>query len=122
MLGVASSAAGDELADILAVAGIEDSLRLRACAHDAEKAEPAPDVVTAALQKMGLAADEALMVADTPYDVTAAHSAGVRIALRCGGWDDRSLARADAIFDDPAQLDADMDKCYGVEGVKARLA
>ncbi len=123
VLGVATSAGADELAAILAVAGIDDILRLRVCADDVERAKPAPDVVTAALQKMALAPEETLMVADTPYDITAAHGAGVRIiALRCGGWDDRSLAQADAIFDDPAQLAARLDKYYGVVGVIARLA
>lgn len=46
------------------------------------------------------------MVGDTPYDVEAAHRAGVSaIALRSGGyWDDGALSGASAIFTDPAEL------------------
>jgi phosphoglycolate phosphatase-like HAD superfamily hydrolase len=46
------------------------------------------------------------MVGDTPYDIEAAHRAGVAaIALRCGGyWTDADLLGAIEIFDNPAAL------------------
>jgi phosphoglycolate phosphatase-like HAD superfamily hydrolase len=46
------------------------------------------------------------MLGDTPSDHEAAARARVpAIALRCGGWwDDAALARAAAIYDDPADL------------------
>lgn len=45
------------------------------------------------------------MLGDTPYDVEAATRAGIRIiALRTGGWTDRYLHGAAAIYDDPADL------------------
>ena len=51
------------------------------------------------------------MLGDTPYDIEAAHNAGVTaVALRCGGhWSDQELAGAVAIFDDPADLAAHLD-------------
>ena len=46
------------------------------------------------------------MIGDTPYDIEAAHRAGVEaIALRCGGyWTDAAFHGALAIFDHPAAL------------------
>lgn len=39
------------------------------------------------------------------YDIEAAHRGGVRvISLRSGGWNDAALAKADVIYDDPADL------------------
>ena len=55
--------------------------------------------------------DEAIMLGDTPYDVTAAGRAGVRcVALRCGGWGDDDLRDAVAVYDDPADLLAHYDQ------------
>ena len=45
------------------------------------------------------------MLGDTPYDIQAASIAGVDvIAFRCGGFDDKQLSEALAIYDDPADL------------------
>jgi len=72
---------------------------------DVENSKPDPDVVRAALHKSGLEADEVVMLGDTPYDVEAAHRAGVAaVALLCGGWDAEALADATAIYEDPADL------------------
>jgi HAD superfamily hydrolase (TIGR01509 family) len=104
-LVVASSAARDELGPLLEVAGVADLLREQTSADDAERSKPDPDIVVAALGKLGLAADEALMVGDTPYDVQAAGKAGVRvIGLRSGGWDEAGLAGAVAVYAHPADL------------------
>jgi HAD superfamily hydrolase (TIGR01509 family) len=122
-LAVATSAGNRELSELLAVAGLESILTLRVSADDVCATKPAPDGVLAALKKMQLSPAQAVMVADSPFDVTAAHEAGVRIiALRCGGWNDRSLSHADAIFDDPAQLQVSLDKPYSLVGATARLA
>jgi phosphoglycolate phosphatase-like HAD superfamily hydrolase len=61
--------------------------------------------VEAALRELDVAPPEALLIGDTPYDITAARRAGVAtIALRSGGWRDRDLAGASAIYDHPADL------------------
>lgn len=104
-LAVASSAKGDELGPLLEIAGAEDLVPARTSADDAESSKPDPDIVQAALRRIGARADEAVMIGDTPYDVEAAGRAGVgTIALRCGGWDDRALAGALAVYDSPADL------------------
>jgi len=72
---------------------------------DAERSKPDPDIVAAALKRTGRAKHEAIMIGDTPYDVEAALRAGINIiALRSGGWQDRDLKGALAVYDDPADL------------------
>lgn len=110
-LVVASSAQGDELDPLLAVAGAGDLVGGKTSSSDAENSKPDPDIVEAALAKAGLRPDECLMLGDTPYDIEAAGKAGVDvIALRCGGWGDRELAAARAIYADPADLLARYDE------------
>ena len=72
---------------------------------DAERSKPDPDIVAAALKKSGASRKRAIMIGDTPYDIDAARRAGVAtIALRCGGWDDKRLQGAIAIYDNPKAL------------------
>jgi len=106
-LVVATSSNEKELDALLRQAGIADLIR-RATSADDGASKPDPDIVRAALAEGKLAAQEALMVGDTPYDIEAAARSGVKtIALRCGGWwDDAALAGALAIHDDPAALAA----------------
>jgi phosphoglycolate phosphatase-like HAD superfamily hydrolase len=109
-LALASSAGKDEVADLLRAAGIEDCFDVRTDADDAGRSKPDPDVVCAALRKLGLPAAHCLMVGDTPYDAEAAARAGVRfIGLRCGGWSDADLQPAIAVYADPAELLARLD-------------
>ncbi len=104
-LVAASSAKGDMLEKLLEVAGATDLLEDSTSADDAENSKPAPDIVEAALEKVGLEAGEVLMLGDTPYDIEAARKLGIgTIGLRCGGWDDEGLKGAVAIYDDPADL------------------
>ena len=45
------------------------------------------------------------MLGDTPYDLESAHRAGIgMVAVRCGGWQDKDLQGALAVYDDPADL------------------
>ena len=83
---------------------------------DAKETKPDPNIVEATLKKMGYAADEVVMLGDTPYDIEAAQKIGIgTIAVRCGGWGDRELAGAIAIYDDPADLLAHYDSSPLVE-------
>ncbi|HEX8600339.1 MAG TPA: HAD family hydrolase [Chloroflexia bacterium] len=109
-LVAASSAKGDMLEKLLEIAGATDLLEDSTSADDAENSKPAPDIVEAALKKVGLEAGEVLMLGDTPYDIEAASKLGIgTIGLRCGGWDDEGLKGAVAIYDDPADLLAHLD-------------
>ena len=104
-LVVASSAKEDELKGLLAVAGAEDLLQEQTSSDDAEQSKPDPDIVAAALEKIGLPAEEVVMLGDTPYDVEAAARAEVAtIALLCGGWSREALEGALAVYADPADL------------------
>lgn len=108
---VAASSGEEEIAEaLLAKVGAQDFLTDKTTSADAEKSKPEPDIVRAAREKSGLAAEEVAMLGDTPYDVEAARPVGVRmIALRSGGFPDDTLEGADALYDDPADLLAHLD-------------
>ena len=102
---VATSARPEELKAMMQVAGITDLIEDSTSSDDAPSTKPDPGIVAAALGQSGLAPHEAIMLGDTPYDVQAAGQAGVRvIAVRSGGFSDRDLAGALAIYDDLADL------------------
>jgi HAD superfamily hydrolase (TIGR01509 family) len=87
-------------------AGLEDLFSAHTTKDDAAESKPDPDIVHAALARVQARPESAVMVGDTPYDIEAAHRAGVAaIALRCGGyWTDADLRGAIEICDDPAGL------------------
>jgi HAD superfamily hydrolase (TIGR01549 family) len=80
---------------------------------DADATKPAPDLLQAALAKLGVSQDApSVMIGDTPFDVAAAKKAGMpAIVVRSGGFGDDELreAGAVAIYDTPADLTADLD-------------
>ncbi|HEX8027612.1 MAG TPA: HAD family hydrolase [Vicinamibacterales bacterium] len=107
---VASSAKDDELQALLKIAGAAGLVHASTSADDADESKPAPDIVEAALNEANAAPADAIMIGDTPYDIEAASRAGVRaIALRSGGWSDRDLAGAIAIYDGTWDLLAQID-------------
>lgn len=109
-LAVASSAKREELEPFLALAQVQDLIEDKASSSDASSSKPDPDIVQAAITKLGFAPERVIMLGDTPYDIEAAASAGVRtIAVRCGGRSDADLAGALAIYDEPADLLAKFD-------------
>ena len=107
----ASSAKEDELKALLKLAGAEWLMDDATSSDDADESKPAPDIIEAALKKANASPAEAIMIGDTPYDITAAQRAGVRaIAFRCGGWGDVDLAGAIEIYDGPWDLLARVDE------------
>ena len=90
---------------------IRDFVAAGTSIDDVERSKPAPDIFAVALGKLdGVAADEALAVGDTPYDIAAAGKSGVRtVAVRSGGFSDDALTDAVAIYDDAAALLAGFD-------------
>jgi HAD superfamily hydrolase (TIGR01509 family) len=102
---VASSAEKEELEPLLARAGAADLIDHKASSDDADRSKPDPDIVQAALDRLGLPKSDVVMIGDTPYDVEAAGRAGIAaIAFRSGGWDDAALKGAGEIYDGPADL------------------
>jgi HAD superfamily hydrolase (TIGR01509 family) len=106
-LVVASSAEPDELTGLLKIIDPRTPHLLGAetSAQNAPHSKPDPDVIHAALKKGHAQPATTVMLGDTAYDIEAAGQAGVQtIALRCGGWSDRDLQGAIAIYDGPADL------------------
>jgi HAD superfamily hydrolase (TIGR01549 family) len=110
-LAVASSSKEEMLQRILELLGGEEMFDATTSSDDADSSKPDPDIVKAALQRLGEPPDRVIMVGDTPYDIEAAGRAGVRtIAFRSGGWRDEDLRAAVAIYDGPADLLAHFDE------------
>jgi phosphoglycolate phosphatase-like HAD superfamily hydrolase len=111
-LAVASSSDQEDLDRLLEIARVADLIERRASADDAKRTKPDPDVIHAAMSRLGDTEDAAVtMVGDTPYDVEAARRARIRaIGFRCGGWSDADLVGAAEIFDDPADMLAHLDR------------
>jgi len=66
-------------------------------ADDIRESKPAPDLIVAAVKKLGVPAAECLMVGDTPWDAQACVAAGVAcIGVRSGGNDSATLRAAGA--------------------------
>jgi HAD superfamily hydrolase (TIGR01549 family) len=108
---VATSAKKSELDGLLARGELGPLVDVAATGDDADDSKPDPDIIGAALKKAGIAAADAVMVGDTKYDVEAAHRAGVAcVALRCGGNDPGTLADADAVYANPAELIGALDR------------
>jgi phosphoglycolate phosphatase-like HAD superfamily hydrolase len=103
LLAVASAARRDDVEAMLEVANVRDLVDRRACLEDI--AWPRLDVVDAALSRLGTDTPATLMVGDSPFDIEAAHQVGLgTIALRTGGWEDRDLEEALAIYDGPRAM------------------
>ena len=101
---ISSSSEQDELDALLQISAVKDLADAVTSSSDTQHSKPAPDPILVALEKTGVAPDQALMVGDTPYDSVSASKTGVRtIALRCGGFSD-DLSASFAIYDDPADL------------------
>jgi HAD superfamily hydrolase (TIGR01509 family) len=104
---LASSAKDEEVEhylDLLDARSLADGWTSSA---DVQSTKPEPDLVNAALQKVGADADDALMIGDTPYDVEAARRAGVpTIAVLTGGFSEAELREAGAVevFESVAEL------------------
>ena len=84
---LASSAKKDDLAFYKRLVKMDDLVDDEATSSDAEESKPAPDIFAAALKKAGSGAQQAIVLADTPYDAEAAGKLGIpTIGLTCGGW------------------------------------
>jgi HAD superfamily hydrolase (TIGR01509 family) len=108
---VATSAKSSELDALLARGDLNALVDVATTSDDADSSKPAPDIVHAALEKAGLEPADVVFVGDTQWDIEAAHNAGVAcVALRCGGMDPKTLEGADAVYEDPAELIAALDR------------
>jgi HAD superfamily hydrolase (TIGR01509 family) len=112
---VATSSNKGDVDELLERARVKDLIDDATTADDAKDSKPDPDILQAALHKVDVRPQQAVMVGDTPYDVEAANRASVRcVAVRCGGWNDLSLRGAAAIYNDPADILSHFDEAFGV--------
>jgi HAD superfamily hydrolase (TIGR01509 family) len=113
---LATSSPNDLLVAILRSAGVDfrKLVDVTTTADDAGASKPAPDVIEAAMKRLGLAKDQCVMVGDTPYDVIACRHAGIPCwAVTCGGCHSAEELRqsgAASVWDDPAHLLANFDE------------
>lgn len=108
---LASSASAEELDHYVDLLQARDMIFATTSSADVESTKPAPDIFSTALRKLpGIAAQEAVVIGDTPYDIEAARKAGIgTVAVLSGGFPQAVLAGAGpiAIYDDVAALLAD---------------
>jgi HAD superfamily hydrolase (TIGR01509 family) len=103
---LASSADKAEFDTLRAALDAEDAIDAATCSGDVESSKPAPDLVQAALDKIGVPAGEAASAGDTVWDVQAWRKAGVPcIGLLSGvSSDELTSAGAAEIYRGPGDL------------------
>lgn len=104
---LASSAGEVELGVLSKVLDCDDVIDVKTSSADAGTSKPAPDIVSVALDKADLRADDALFVGDAVWDVHAAGKLGVAcIGLESGGTSAAELLEAGAFatYQDPKDL------------------
>lgn len=110
---LATSSPEDLVAHHLDALGLEESdVDGITTDSDVEEAKPDPEVFLAALSAAGGAADRALVIGDTGWDLQASGAAGIAaVAVRTGGWTHDELVAAGAVevHDDVAALCRDLE-------------
>ncbi|WP_404712966.1 HAD family hydrolase [Sphingomonas sp. MMS24-J13] len=110
---LASSAKQEELDHYIELLELDGIIDATSSIDDVETSKPEPDIFAVALEKVSVAADDAIVIGDTIYDVAAALRAGiVTIGVTSGPFDERQLrdAGAIAVYRDVAALLAHFDR------------
>ena len=118
-IAIVSSAKKAELDSYLKIAGVTELVDATTSSDDVDESKPAPDAFEAALDKLGLRADEAIAIGDTPYDAQAAGKATIRtLGVLSGGFAEADLRRSGCtdIYPGPAALLA----CFEHSALKRR--
>ena len=109
-VALTTSASAEMLGHHLDLLDVRDLVDGCTTADDVAASKPCPEIFTTALKKLATKPDEALVIGDTPFDITAARKAGIAtIAVRSGLFPDDQLSAALAIYDDVAALLARFD-------------
>jgi HAD superfamily hydrolase (TIGR01509 family) len=110
-LAFASSSNPNEVEYYVSLLGAEDLLEGSTSKGDAKISKPSPEIFQAALERVRTDPAETLIVGDTPYDVLAAHRAGIAVAaLLCGGFGRDLLSKAEFLFDDIPSVVKELDR------------
>jgi HAD superfamily hydrolase (TIGR01509 family) len=78
------------------------------CAEDVQAKKPDPEAYTVALQRLGIAPQEAFALEDSPNGLAAARAAGIACGIT------RSVFFADAVFEGAAWVQSDLDTPHRV--------
>ncbi|WP_284987438.1 HAD family hydrolase [Arthrobacter sp. fls2-241-R2A-172] len=106
-VGLASSAQERDLDVSRHLLDAGSSIDAWTSSDDAEESKPAPDILMACLEKLGVDPEDAVFVGDAVWDVKAGAAIGVPVvALTCGGISEAELRDAGAaeVYDNPQQL------------------
>ncbi|PWR07052.1 HAD family hydrolase [Micromonospora acroterricola] len=109
---LATSASEPEVGALRRALAVDDVIDTVTSSADAKQSKPAPDILVAALDQSGLAAERVVFVGDSVWDVAAAGKLDIPcVGLTCGGTSRGELAGAGAVavYDDPAALLATLD-------------
>jgi HAD superfamily hydrolase (TIGR01509 family) len=104
---LASSAKEGELAALRRVIDADDVITAATSSDDAKRSKPEPDILQAALDQSGVAADRCVFVGDSVWDVEAAARLNIPcIGLTCGGTSAAELTSRGAVatYENPAAL------------------
>jgi HAD superfamily hydrolase (TIGR01509 family) len=110
-LALASSSNPDEVEYYVELLGVGDLLAGTTSKEDAQLSKPSPEIFQAALDRVKSDPARTFAVGDTPYDILAAHRIPLAaIAVRCGGFPEELLAKAEYIFDDLDAMTRELDR------------
>lgn len=126
-LAVATSSKQEELQTTWRSAGVDwaDQFDAIATAQDASQTKPAPDILSAAIEKLRLSPAQCAMIGDTPYDADTARDAGaICLGVTCGGMNDDKKLRAigmRAVYRDPADILLHLDEALTAASPGSRI-
>lgn len=110
-LAFASSSNPDEVEYYVELLGVADLLEGTTSKQDAKFSKPSPEIFQAALERVGSDPARTFVVGDTPYDILAAHRMALPVAaLRCGGFAEELLAKAELVFDDFTSMVRELER------------
>jgi HAD superfamily hydrolase (TIGR01509 family) len=110
---LASSAKSEELEHYLTLLDARTLADDWTDSSDVEQTKPEPDLLLAALEKVGAEAGDAVMIGDSVWDCRAAKRAGVRsVGVLTGGFSDQELteAGASAVYSAVEELRQSLDE------------
>ena len=113
-LALATSSSTTNLDAMFESAGVDlrDRFDVVVTKSDVETSKPAPDVILAALGKLGLSPAQCAMIGDTPFDAISARRAGVvtlgLLSGRLHALSQLKAAGARRVYRDPAHLCAEL--------------
>jgi HAD superfamily hydrolase (TIGR01549 family) len=104
-IGIVTSRNRPESVAFLAQYDLADRIAVLVTRDDSGRLKPHPQPILQAAQKLGVSAEQCVMVGDTSVDVRAARAAGaLAIGVLCGFGDEHDLKDADLVLKSTAQV------------------